>query len=226
MIDLKEKNTLADEIEKTMTAQKRQQQLKAYDAKIDQLAEKIELTVQKQGQDYFMVEILTMFLDVSIKMKEVMEMMESMNSVMELFGDAVGFIDQSMQMQDDIMNQTTATKYNVFTKMAARRRNRQIIRNNVNRMTQMASNMLAKYQMAADMSSSLQKVAGKLRTTTQQMSKASAKAKSKGAAGGSTDQYSDASKYLAERRAQRGEAPAAAPSASAPVGGGLDVSGV
>ena len=226
MNDLKEKNTVTDDIQKAMNAQKRKQQMKAYDSKLEELADNIEKTAQKHGQDYFMVEILTMFLDVSIKMKEVMEMMSSMNMVMELFGDAVSFIDQSLQLQSDIMSETAAVKYNFWTKITSHFRNKRIIRNNVNRLTSISSNILMKYRMANEMGASLQKVAFKLKNMTKKMA-----AEKKGAGdlkGGPITQYSDASKYLEERRSARGEsAPTYTPpsEASAP-SGDLDISGV
>lgn len=227
MNDLKEKNTLVDEVQKSMNATKRKQQMKAYDAKLEELADNIEKTVQKHGQDYFMVEILTMFLDVSIKMKEVMEMMSSMNMVMELFGDAVGFIDQSMQLQSDIMSDTVAVKYNAWTRMTAYFRNKRIIRNNVNRLTAISSNILVKYKMANDMSVSLQKVSYKLKDMTKKLTPSK---KSFGKGTGSTDmsQYSDASSYLEQRRIARGEAPSHAPASSGrnSSSGDLDVSGI
>jgi hypothetical protein len=221
MNDLKEKNTVTDDIQKTMTDTKRRQQMKAYDAKLEQLAETIEKTAEKHGQDYFMVEILTMFLDVSIKMKEVMEMLNSMNTVMELFGDAVSFIDQSLQLQSDILSDTTAVKYNVWTRITAHFRNKRIIRNNVNRLTSISSNILIKYKMANDMSNSLQKVSTKLKGISKKMTPKKKAGSKKSAA---PDQYSDASKYLADRKIARGEAPAASSASSS--SSGLDVSGI
>lgn len=231
MYDLKEKNTLADEVEKKLNSTKRKQQMRAYDNKLDELADTIERMSEKHGQDYFMVEILTMFLDVSIKMKEVMEMMNSMNMVMELFGDAVGFIDQSMQLQSDIMQDTAAVKYNFWTKITSHFRNRMIIRNNINRLNAMSKNILVKYQMANDMVGALQGVSGKLKKMTQKISKKGAVS---GGSGGGTAQYTDANKYLAERQAAKGGTVTATtysggnttsnsgPSSS----GGLDLSGI
>ena len=230
MNDLKEKNTMTDEVQKAMSDAKRKQQLKAYDAKLNELAENIEKTIEKHGQDYFMVDILTMFLDISLKMKEVMEMMSSMNMVMELFGDAVGFIDQSMQLQSDIMQDTAAVKYNFWTKITGHFRNQMIIRNNVNRLNAMSKNILVKYQMANDMVGALQGVSGKLKKMTQKISKKSA---STGSSGGGTAQYTDANKYLAERQAAKGGTTAtafasggAASNSGASSSGGLDLSGI
>lgn len=228
MNDLKEKNTLADEVQKSMTANQRKQQMKAYDAKLEELADNIERTVQKHGQDYFMVDILTMFLDVSIKMKEVMEMMSSMNMVMELFGDATAFIDQSMQLQSDIMSDTVAMDYNAWTKLTSHIRNKRIIRNNVNRLSAISTNILAKYKMANEMSASLQKVSAQLKGMNKKL-----KPPKKAGSRKSTDpsEYSDASYYLEQRRIARGESPrrssAYAPASSASSSSGdLDISGI
>ena len=227
MNDLKEKNTMTDEVQKAMSDAKRKQQLKAYDAKLNELAENIEKTIEKHGQDYFMVDILTMFLDISLKMKEVMEMMSSMNMVMELFGDAVGFIDQSLSLQSDIMSETSNVKYNFWYKITTRRRNRKIIRNNINRITTISSNILTKYKMANDMNNSLQKVSYQLKNITKKMNPKQKKSKHKG---GEISQYSDASRFLAERRSARGESATAfyssAPQSSSAPSGSLDISGV
>ena len=220
MHDLKEKNTMTDEVQKTMNATKRRQQMKAYDTKLEELAETIEKTAQRHGQDYFMVDILTMFLDVSIKMKEVMEMMSSMNMVMELFGDATSFIDQSIQLQSDIMSETTAVKYNFWTRITSYFRNKRIIRNNINRITSISNNILVKYEMANQMCNSLQKVSYKLKGMTKKMSKKNSANK-----GSSSGQYSDASKYLEDRRLARGES-VSVQSSMPTASGDLDVSGI
>ena len=55
MIDLKEKNTMTDDVQKEMSATKRKQQMKMYDSKLEELADAIERTAEKHGQDYFMV---------------------------------------------------------------------------------------------------------------------------------------------------------------------------
>ena len=151
-------------------------------------------------------------------------MMSSMNMVMELFGDAVGFIDQSLQLQSDIMSDTAAVKYNLWTKLTAHFRNKRIIRNNVNRLNSLSVNILAKYKMANDMATSLQKVAQKLKGLTKKMQPKKAAGRS---GGESLGQYTDATKYLADRRSARGEepAPTAPAGASAPTGG-LDVTGI
>ncbi len=224
MYDLKEKDTLADAVEKKFNANKRQQQMKLYDNKLEELANTIDRMVEKHGQDYFMVEILTMFLDVSIKMKEIMEMMSSMNMVMELFGDAVNFIDESMALQSNIMQDSANVKYGLFSRFTNYFRTKRIIRNNVNRINAVSKNILAKYKMATSMVGSLQGVSTKLKKVTAKMgTKNSGK-------GGDASQYSDAQQYLNERRAACGEQPIyaapktepAAPAAS----GGLDLSGL
>ena len=153
-------------------------------------------------------------------------MMSSMNTVMELFGDAVGFIDQSLALQENILSDTANVKYNMWTRITTHFRNKRIIRNNVNRLTAISSNILMKYKMANDMSSSLQKVSTKLKSISKKMTPK----KSSGSRQASNkDQYSDASKFLADRRVARGEAPAAysaAPASAPAAGGSLDVSGI
>ena len=228
MYDLKEKQTLADEVEKSLDATKRKQQLKAYDNKIEELAQTIEDNIQRHGQDYFMVDILTMFLDVSIKMKDVMEMMSSMNMVMELFGDAVAFIDESMELQSNIMQDTGKVKYNLWTRITGYFQTRRIIRNNINRVTSMSQNILIKYRMANDMVTALQGVSVKLKTMTNKIGKKSSKLSAKKNGGAGSAQYSDAEKYLNARRSAKGEKPLATSSApsSDSTSGGLDLSGI
>ncbi len=238
MLDLKEKNDLTTTISKEMEMRKKKQQMKAFDNKLTELADKIDNTVQKHGQDYFMVEILTMFLDVSIKMKEVMEMMESMNMVMELFGDAVTFIDESMNLQENIMQETATVKYTLFSRITRYFKTKAIIRNNVNRVNSMARNILTKYQMANDMVVALQGVSTKLKKMTQKISNKNQKKNSKNNGGSDMSQYESAQKFLSERREQKGGtsagtsapqgAPASSPkpSSSPSSSGGLDLSGV
>ena len=230
MYDLKEKENLANQVEKKLDQNKRQQQMRAYDRKLDELAQHIEENIKVHGEEYFMVDILTMFLDVAVKMKDVMSMMNSMNMVMELFGDAVGFIDESMALQSNIMQETGKVKYNLWTRMTSYFQSKRIIRNNVNRVTAMSRNILIKYQMASDMVNALQGVSVKLKTMTQKISKKNAQLSAKKSASGegsTASQYSDAQRYLAERRAARGESPApTAPAASSAPSGSIDLSGI
>lgn len=238
MYDLKEKDNLANQVEQKLTQAKRQQQMRAYDSKLEELAKNIEENIIRHGEDYFMVEILTMFLDVAIKMKEVMEMMNSMNMVMELFGDAVSFIDESMALQSNIMQDTGKIKYNLWTRLTSYFQTKKIIRNNINRVTAMSRNILIKYQMASDMVTALQGVSSELKNMTRKMSKKNQKlASKKGSTSGSApiSQYNDAYKYLEERRASRGEpAPVSRPGdykpsdfkPSASSSGELDLSGI
>lgn len=236
MLDLQEKNDLTSEVSTAMQMRKKKQQMQAFDAKLANLADKIDQTIEQHGPDYFMVDILTMFLDVSIKMKEVMDMMDSMNMVMELIGDATTFIDESMQLQDNIMAESMNTKYNLWTRITSYFKTQAIIRNNVNRVNTMARNILTKYKMASQMVTALQGVSGQLKKMTTKMNRASSKKKSDGYTS-NADQYTDAQRFLQERRAAKGgEAPAprasqggSAPSSAHSGGsssGGLDLSGI
>jgi hypothetical protein len=229
MYDLKEKDNLTIQVDKEFDAIKRKQKMKLYDDKLEQLADTIEYFTEKHGQDYFMVEILTMFLDVSIKMKEVMEMMSSMNMVMELFGDAVNFIDESMSLQDTILESTLDVKYGFFSRIKNYFHTRKIIKNNVRRIDAICRNIYTKYQMAMGMVKTLQGLSGTLKKS---MSKMSGKKKSSGA---SVSQYSSATQFLNERRAAKnGDAvstPAPQPSASSSdssvsSGGAINLSGI
>ena len=209
MYDLKEKDNLANQVEQNLTQAKKKQQMRAYDNKLEELAKNIEETIAIHGEDYFMVEILTMFLDIAIKMKEVMQMMNSMNMVMELFGDAVTFIDESMALQSNIMQETGKIKYNLWTRLTGYFQTKRIIRNNVNRVRAMSRNILIKYKMASDMVVALQGVSTELKTMTRKMGKKNQKLASRKGSMSSGDsssmsQYSDACKYLEERRAAKG----------------------
>ena len=229
MIDLKEKDNLSIQVDKEFDAVKRKQKMKLYDDKLDQLADTIEYFSDKHGQDYFMVEILTMFLDVSIKMKEVMEMMSSMNMVTELFGDAVNFIDESMSLQDNILESTLDVKYGFFARIKNYFRTKKIIKNNVRRIDAICRNIYTKYQMAMGMVKSLQGLSGTLKKS---MSKMTGKKKRTGA---SVSQYSSATLYLSERKAAKNGGTAPAPQPSAPstdstnstaTSGAIDLSGL
>ena len=236
MMGLQNKKDLVTEIEGDLAKKKRDRQMKAFDQKLADLADQIDITIAKHGQDYFMVDILTMFLDVSIKMKEVMDMMNSMNMVMELIGDATTFIDESMQLQDNIMQGTMNVKYTLWTKITSYFKTKAIIRNNITRVNNMANNILSKYQMASQMVTALQGVSGSLRKMTAKMNTKSAKKKSSDGYTSNAAQYTDAQKFLESRRAEKGESPApksgmsGGSSAPAPSSGsssgGLDLSGI
>ena len=203
MNDLKERNTLADEVEKAMAETKRQQHLKIYEARIDELALLVEKTEQAHGPEYYSVKILTMFLDVAIRMKEAVTALSSVDAGLSLCRDAISFVERAMQLESNVLSDTLGMKEGFFARM----RMKKIINENVKSLTCIAEDILAKHRMANDVSRSLQSVSFSLKRFLQGGNTAIAKKSEIPAATAPAEEpaeeYTAAVNFLAMRKAAK-----------------------
>ena len=209
MNDLKERNTLANEVEKAMAETKRKQHLKMYDARIDELAALVEKTEQVHGPDYYSVKILTMFLDVAVRMKEAVTSLSSVDAGLALCRDAISFVERAMELESNVLSGALEMEKGLF----ARIRMKKIIKENVKALSDIAEGILAKHRMAGDVSRSLQGVSFSLRRLLQNDSSTAAKkpaapapapaAEAAAPAEEPAEDYSAAVNFLAMRKAAK-----------------------
>ena len=197
MADLKLKNPIG-KIASVLDEGKKQATIQEYDEKLEGLAEKIENTIARHGEEYFMVDILKSFLEVSIVMREMMEMMEEFSTVTELFGFAVNFIDDAMESNQQMLLGTMDTKYTLGSRIRASMQRKRAMKNNQRRINAVVKSIYANYGMVTGMTGSFAKLSTSLKKKTSAIGNKNAKraAKNKGIASAP----SAADEYLANRR--------------------------
>ena len=134
-----------------------EEQKQQYEERIATLTERATERYLKHGEDDDMYQLLEVFLNVALEMKEMMDKLTDFNMAFSFVFDAIQFFDESLNFDMDIMEGSLETNYGVGARWRRRREMRRAIRNNKGRVKQMVQNMQAKYKMAITMSDSMVK---------------------------------------------------------------------
>ncbi len=212
MIESKQKTAqsgISAQLDRQTQERQKKKALERYDQKLEEMADYIDQTIEEYGPDYFMVEIMELFLDVAIKMKDVMKMLSAMDMITGCLTDAMSFIDQTMNFSNSVMEQTLDHKYGFWSRMREKAKMQRIQQNNIGRMKQTVLTITTKYQMAMDMVETLRGTTTQLKKVTKKIADNNAKKKKKEGKGDPSlvDDNSAARKFLEKRRAEKGGAP-------------------
>lgn len=188
-----------------------------FDKRIEGLANQAVDRMLEYGEEDYLTQMLTTFLDLAIQLKETMKSLSAINLAMECLDDAVKFMDDSMKSDEELMQGWRAENYGFFARLKKKREMKKAIRNNVGRMQMTVDGLMLKYQMATDITVALQNAMGKM--TAKMKKQRAKKKKSKNSAIPVED--TPATRMIREIAAKRmagGDASAAGASASAPHG--------
>lgn len=188
-----------------------------FDRRIEGLANQAVDRMLEYGEEDYLTQMLTTFLDLAIQLKETMKSLSAINLAMECLDDAVKFMDDSMKSDEMLMKSWRAENYGFFARLKKKREMKKAIRNNVGRMQMTVDGLMLKYQMATDITAALQSAMGKM--TAKMKKQRAKKKKSKNSAIPVED--TPATRMIREIAAKRmagGDASAAGASASAPHG--------
>ena len=133
------------------------------DRRIEEMAENAANYIEKYGEEDFRAQMLTMFLEIAIEMREAVDLISSVNTAIQFMYNCIGFIDDSLQFNFDLQDQSLATKYGFFDRLKIRRRNRRAAANNANRMRIMMEQMGGQLDMARSMMDNMQYACTKMR---------------------------------------------------------------
>ena len=212
-----ELDTIVTEEEKKENERLRAERAQKFDERIVGLANQAVDRMLEYGEEDYLTQMLTTFLDLAIQLKETMKSLSAINLAMECLDDAVRFMDDSMKSDEELMRGWRAENYGFFARLKKKREMKKAIRNNVGRMQMTVDGLMLKYQMATDITTALQSAMTKM---TGKMKKQRAKKKkSKNSAIPVED--TPATRMIREIAAKRmagGDASAAGASASAPHG--------
>lgn len=151
----KKQNPILAAKEKVLLEQKKEQ----FDAKKQNLIAKIAERQLKYGTEDNIVNVLKQFLELSIKMEEFMDVMQSMNDALSCMGEAISFMDEALNMDNMLMQETMNVKYSAKTRIMQSFKTRRAMRNNRNRLKTVLGNIKWKFKMAEDMVMMVDKMA-------------------------------------------------------------------
>ncbi|MBR5439358.1 MAG: hypothetical protein IKV61_03985 [Clostridia bacterium] len=184
--------------EKEKISKAREQSKIDFRIKQEQLLNQLIELEQEYGEDYYLVEMLSTFYEVSVEMENVMKSMESVNMAMECITEALSFLDSTIQFDQKLMEQSNRQSYSFIARFRLRMQMRRTRKNNIGRMKAMVDGLMFKYRMMDDMVKSLKKFALTMSKSFKKVGK-----KKKGAANvGPTE----AQKRIAQRKAELGVA--------------------
>lgn len=186
-------------LEKERNKQEMERAKKQFDDKITELADLAVEYSQNEDQQP-LAQLLMTFLDISLKMQDVMKTVQAVSVAMNCITEAISFLDTVNQMDNDMLDGTLQTKYGALSRFKQRMKHRKAMRNHRNRMKQFISGMDAKFNMAQDMIKSMDKFSQDIQKSFNKRNK------KKGADGGSSAPVmsSRAKEFLASRAKEKG----------------------
>lgn len=203
-----------DGFNKVQMQYQREQKSSEFDAKLQALANKAVDMQLKYGEEHYLTQILTTFLDVAIQLREVMETLSSINVAMECLNEAITFIDDAMIYDEQIMGEWQQQNYGFFARRKRKRKMRQVINNNVGRMKSVVDGLMLKYEMTMEITGALKNATGKMQKYMSKNGMSGKKGKND-----APPEKSAASMMIADIIKSRGENGDPAVGGSAPAGG-------
>ena len=150
----------------TLEKIKFQEQKIKFDAKIDELARQAADFCTRYGEEDWRTSLLVNFLDLSLQMKDIIELVTAFNVANEIIFHAMNLMNTSLNMSNGMMMQFSAESISPWRQRMITRR---AIRNNRNTVKNMLYQMESSIRMASltagmyeDMSSSISKIMNKM----------------------------------------------------------------
>ncbi|MBQ8380865.1 MAG: hypothetical protein IJY18_03125 [Clostridia bacterium] len=165
MSDLMQTSSLRQELGEEMRKIEQKQAVAQYNQKVDALSEKIvyhsKLKTETSQQ---IVEVLLPFLEVAIEMQGIIEMVTSINDVVQLIGDAISILDTTMQSSRNILGTTNQVKYGFFQRLKQKMEIRRAKLNNQKRVKSITDQIVGYYEMAMSMAEGFKTVPVQMRS--------------------------------------------------------------
>ncbi len=184
-------------LEKERNKQEMERAKKQFDDKITELADlAVEYSTNEDQKP--LAQLLMTFLDISLKMQDVMKTVQAVSVAMNCITEAISFLDTVNQLDNDMLDGTLQTKYNALSRFKQRMKHRKAMRNHRNRMKQFISGMDAKFNMAQDMIKSMDKFSQDIQKSFNKRNK------KKGGEAAAPVMSSRAQEFLAARAKEKG----------------------
>lgn len=209
---------------------RRENQTVAMDEKIKELADRAIEFYDMYGAEDYRYQMMVTFLDVAFQMKDAITLISSVQVATSYLSTAIQFIDDSILFEDQFNEQLLSRSYGPFARLKRRIMMRKATRNNRRRLETAIKNMVARVEMAHEITDSLrvgfEKMRASMSRSDEKRRKKEAKRVAKG--GAPVSNQDRALRYIAEVRGGN-PAPSTAPStapAPAPATGGSDTANI
>lgn len=208
-------NPIAEALELEKKKREKERREQKFEEGLNQLVEKVieeELKAQQnQGEQTIMGEVLMTFLDVALEMKEMMNTLKAINVAMECLGDAIGFLDQALEFDNQMLSDSLQVKYGFFQRMKQKSQQKKAMKNNMRRMESVIQSITMKYQMATSMMDMFGSMNVKLHKMMNLRMEKRKKVKKSTPTGGIATSDSPARRMIAQAMADRGLGAVSAP---------------
>ena len=208
----------------TMEKIKFRDQKQAFDKKIEELAAQAAEFYAKYGEEDWRTSLLINFLDLSLQMKDIIEVVTAFNVANEIIFHSMNLMNTSLQMSNGMMMQMATPTNSAFKQKLlmrkAMRNNRKTVKNMIEQMKtsiQMASLTAGMYE---DLSASISGIMEKMNGKREKAKAKKAKSKSGAAMSSASNRGLDMVKNLMAEKGVSAPTPPPAPAApSAPSSG-------
>ena len=218
------------QVEEAMQKNKFNMQKKQFEEKIEELANRAAEFYEKYGEEDWRTSLLVNFLDMSLQMQDIIEVVQSFNIANEIIFGALGLMNTSLEMSNGFMvDLATQQQPSWKRKMIYRK----ALRNNRKTVKAMVSQMMVSIEMAsltAGMYEGLSvSIAGMMDKMNGKRAKEKAKAQKKAGEGGSASMGNGRGLDLVKKKiTEQGgsvapSAPAGGAAPSAPAGGSTGI---
>ena len=139
------------EMDRAAQEMKMKMQRQSFDKKIKTLADRVILYRNKYGLEHATTKMLTRFLELALKMKELMDNVEAINIAMGCVTDAITLFDDITQQDQQLLATLADNKYGFFYELKSKWMAKRAVRNQNRRMRAFVSGLRAKLSMAEGM---------------------------------------------------------------------------
>lgn len=176
----------------------------------NQFIQKAAEAQMQYGIDDYRTQMMLSFVDMSIKIKEIINLLEEYCLISTYLFDALGIIDDIFRTQDEMISESLMENYGFFARWKRNRRFKKAIKNGYKRMNAIADRILAIGNFSTKITESIQrcglKISTKMAKNNQKMVKKQEKRnvrnKKKGIA--IVSPYAEAQKLVDEEIARKG----------------------
>ncbi len=163
---VKPNNTfMQEEQERTIDRQRyqKQQNEQRFYQRLDELALATDRMEKERGAEDHLTILMQTFLEVAMELQDMMHTINSISTAMECLSDAIKFIDDAINFDKILFEDSVAQKHGWFARMKSRRLMKKAIRNNTGRMYELAESMVYKYKMVTGLSDAMQSACMKMK---------------------------------------------------------------
>lgn len=154
-VKTQQKSATQEAVEKELEKQKLEQKKNKFAESQEELKMKMFNFAEKYGVEDYRTQLMMEFYDVSIQLQESIETIESIVSVTNMFGEAIGFFDQALSVFDNFYSESLTKTYGPFYRIKEYFKRKRAEKNLVNRMNSLTRSISFVQNMSTTMVSTI-----------------------------------------------------------------------